>query len=203
MLDYFLSQPVFGKFCELQSLVFPAEFWNTYSNFAYILLAILLFYKFGKRAIAYSILLSIVGISSVLYHGFWIRGFQLFDIGAIYLIVAYVIFFLYKYPERKNLLFSVSIATFTIVLNIFFPILGRTFIIAYALIATYLLVRRFKKRSFLPIIILAIAYIGWIFDASFLCFENMPYFNGHVIWHILTAIALALVGRLILSDNAE
>lgn len=196
LIQILTQKAIFGGFCEKQNNFFPVETWNSISNAGYLLIAILLS-RIQTNDKIYNILLYIVGISSFLYHSLFIRIFQVLDLSSICLIVSYIFLKLLNISSKKNILFSIIIFLATILLNLSYPDFGRSLVYIFVIPTIFLIAIRYKKDSILPIFIFFLAFIAWKLDSNLLCFEQFPYFDGHVIWHLLTAIGFYRVGLLL------
>ena len=159
------DKAILGGFCEKQNQNFPVEFWNSLSNIGYIIIAIVLALSAKKDKI-YSLLIVWVGVSSFLYHSIFLRGYQILDLTAINLILAYIFFRLLKYSAKSSFIISILLCIGTFVMNLVFPEHGRFFVIIFVVPTIMLLVKVYKRRSFEIIFIFLVAWIFWLLDGS-------------------------------------
>ncbi len=195
-LNNLSQKAIFGGFCEKQNLSFPIEVWNSISNVGYLAFAFVLS-NLNKKDKVFSLLLTWVGISSFLYHAIFIRGYQILDLTAIILILSYIIFKLLDFKRNKNIVTSITLTILAVILNIILPSLGRSLVILFIVISIILLFKNYKRKSITPVLIFVIAFICWLLDSSLLCFPNLPFLSGHVLWHLLTAFGFYKIGKLI------
>lgn len=190
------NKAIFGGFCEKQNLSFPVEIWNSFSNVGYVISALFLA-LLNKKDKTYSLLLTWVGISSFLYHSTFIRGYQILDLTAINLILAYIFFKLLKFNLKSNIIISVLLSLGAVLINFLFPVVGRFLVIIFIIPTIFLLIKTYKQKSIVVVLIFLIAFICWLLDSSILCFPNLAFLNGHTIWHLLTAFGFYKIGKLI------
>lgn len=187
---------MFGGFCEKQNLSFPVEIWNSFSNIGYVIFAVFLA-LLNKKDRTYSLLLTWVGISSFLYHSVFIRGYQILDLTAIHLIVSYVFFKLLKFSTKSSTVISMLLAVLAFLKNFIIPDSGRFLVMSFIIPTIFLLIKTYKQKSIVIVLIFLIAFICWLLDSSILCFSNLPFLNGHTLWHLLTAFGFYKIGKLI------
>lgn len=158
-----------------------------------------------KLLILFGLACLAVGIGSFLYHAsFTFLGMELDD-DTMYLIGSFMLFFglAHIFPIKlKNFI------TYYVLLNLcleiviyFFPVI-RGFLFGLLILST-LLVDRFaiqrgllqnrRDHLFWGIGIFAFAYLLWILDDTRLVCYPTSIFQGHALWHVLTAIAMLFI----------
>ncbi len=194
------------EFCEEKLcawIVSPAETW---SNLAYILVAILIFTRFshvaGSRRFGFYAL--IVGIASFSYHATHIWILETIDLGAMLflgvdLVCTNLIRLEWLKAGRKALIYTVLLvgsASFLFILAGEDRLLVFTGVIAVATWFEVLLSVRAKRlgqriryRAYLASLgLLAVSYTFWVLDHSRIwCNPKEHFRSGHAIWHVVNS----------------
>ncbi len=183
-----------------------AETYNTLSNlytigFGMLLLRHYIDNQVEKRFKFAALLMIIVGVGSLMFHGTLLYHFQLLDeLPMLYLTCCMTYLTLeafsdkkkYKYPFVPVLLLCVSILMSIAHVTIQSPELF--FLVFASLLAPAVVFpfmnrtnKKFNRTMKKSCFCLVVAYIGWELDKSF-C-KNVQSFHLHSVWHLLTAIS--------------
>ncbi|BBM83932.1 ceramidase domain-containing protein [Candidatus Uabimicrobium amorphum] len=188
---------------------------NTWSNLAFILIGLLVLRQGKKDFIAqsfsnsmstkrvysftYGILIVFLGFGSFFYHASMTFLGQVFDLMGMYLLTTFVI--LYNVERLRPYKASIFIISYLIINTILLCILltlpqTRRYIFAVlvivALIPEYWIYRKKKTNNrllFLAVGLLIVAFIIWILDITKIICSPYSFWQGHALWHILTAMS--------------
>ncbi|MGB8252026.1 MAG: ceramidase domain-containing protein [Anaerolineaceae bacterium] len=205
-------------FCEAIGTGLIRQPINAYTNIAYILagLIIIIFLSRTKNKrktispitelprrllILFGLASIAVGIGSFIYHASFIFLGEQLDDDSMYLIGSFMLFYAIAHQRKLT---AVKFIMLFMVLNLifeglifFFPVIrGMLFgiLIVVSLVITQTSIRRGlisdpKQQFMTSIELFAAAYLIWILDKThYLCYPT-SIFQGHAIWHILSAVA--------------
>ena len=200
--------------CEAQRCAWIVEPANTWSNLAYLAVAIALFAAARRSRVAelraFAPAAAAVGVASFVYHASYTFVFQVLDFAGMY-VFGYLLLSLnlvrlgaLSRARWRLRWVQLVLATTLATVGLDFaglPIQGIVVVLIAAIIATELRVRgapdrpRPDRRAFaLGIALLA---AGSVFSALDLtrtwCIPSHPFLQGHAIWHVLSALSLAAV----------
>lgn len=204
-----------GVFCEPNLGHFIQQPANAWSNLAYVLVGLWMICKIKpeKNLIKFlGPIVTLIGLSSFYYHAVWTLLGEYFDLGSMVLLTSFLIAWNVKRLKQNN--FGITFTTILIigVLTLYLTgvftggyyefgkyIFGTEIVIM--LVIEYLIYQKKKSQYDLvslmwALIIFLVAWLIWYLDRSgILCPSYSHILNGHVVWHILTAISLIFVYR--------
>ena len=171
----------------------PANFW---SSFAFIAVAILLWFKGGPRLFAVALFL--VGAGSAAYHGSLTFAGQVADMSGMYFVATFAIL---HGLERKGRItgrdaaigFAVSNAVL-IYGQVMWPD-ARRYVFA-ALIVAILIAERgsgWSRQLKWAILIFAAGFAFWVLDKTHVLCAPESLAQGHAVWHLAGAAAAWLL----------
>ncbi|MFA6099105.1 MAG: ceramidase domain-containing protein [Patescibacteria group bacterium] len=210
------AKPVI-KFCEqnlCSAVVQPANAW---SNLAYLVAGVVIFYFSRQEKIylkAFGLLVLLMGLTSFLYHASYTFLGQMLDLSSMFLFSSYLLVLNFRRTGGK--LFTIkNLAWFYILLNAisiavmyYVRLLGgfNIGIIIFALQVALVLLAEFyifnkghrgydPKYLLIGLVIIAAAAVFWMYDyTGKWCDTNYFHLiNGHALWHVLTAVGLIFV----------
>lgn len=205
-------------FCETVGTGLIRQPINAYTNVAYILVGIVILYYLShtknnhtsftpvtglprKLLILFGLASIAVGIGSFIYHASFIFLGEQLDDDSMYLIGSYMLFFAIAHHRKLStgifILYFMGLNISFELLIFFFPVIrgmlfGILIVASLMITQAYLrkgLVKDEKQHFTIAIELFAAAYLIWILDKThYLCYPN-SFFQGHAIWHILSAVA--------------
>lgn len=210
------------KFAEDNVCGYIAQPANTWSNLAYLVIALMIASEL-KKAKNKTVLWGFVpvyafmGVTSAFYHASATFVGQFFDFGSIYLFAAFILFLALdrlKIFETKKLLWVLSGVTLLMfVLLWFLPVL-RIYLFAGQIVVFLWVELGLTKSEKLKVkneessnykfvnlyLALGIFFLAWGFwwlDELYIWKDpaTMHFVNGHTLWHVLTAVSLYFVYR--------
>jgi len=202
------------KWCEETLCHWISEPANTYSNIAYLIAAIYIFwrgYRSGQKELIYlAPAMFLMGAFSFIYHMSNNYLSQVFDFIGMYLFVYWLIILnlrRLKWVSRENQVpFMIAMCVVsTIILHILYMVhIKFQIIILFAAIAIvgteYLLYKkdRLKEnryRAFIGgLVFIILAQAASLMDGlRIYCDPQNHWFQGHALWHVLAAIGLSIV----------
>ena len=191
--------------CEPLRCSFVREPLNTYTSFAYLITAAVLFRRYAVKGqkfdLEFSILAAIIGVASVLGHGSFTRFFFFFDFAAQFVFFAYLISLNFSRLRSLTIRTRMFIAgTLIIISSWHYAIFGTLGVLTVEILATFYLLSEvtcfFKDRmpQYRDLVwclgIFATGFLFFILDmAKAVCFHT-HYFQMHSVWHILSAVSI-------------
>ncbi|WP_372367962.1 ceramidase domain-containing protein [Candidatus Uabimicrobium sp. HlEnr_7] len=199
---------------------------NTWSNLAFIFIGLLVLHL-GKQdflrrpftngmcnkriyPLTYGGLLIFLGLSSSFYHASMTFVGQVFDLMGMYLLTTFILLYnIERLRPYKAWVFLLCYAFINIVLLYILLILpqARRYIFALlvivALVPEYFLYKKKNANNrllFLAVGLLIIAFIVWILDVKKIICAPHSFWQGHALWHVLTALS---AGTLYLHYRSE
>lgn len=211
-----LFGPSNQSWCEETMCHWISEPINTYTNISYILMAIALYFIVKKsansqlRKLPY--LLFGIGIASTAYHASNNYLSQVVDFIFIFLFMFWATALNFSATQRiKPTQFTKLVTTltalFTILVHVLYinfitfqPLVGLAFFIyLYSEYRAYLYTKKESLTYHCRYLVCAIGLliIGQVFSfldvQKIMCVPTDHFFQGHALWHILSAISLALI----------
>lgn len=200
------------KWCEETLCHWISEPANTWSNGLYLILAFYIFWS-ASRTKQFELLwfgpaMFIMGLFSLIYHLSNNYLTQVFDFIGMYLFVYWFIILNFRrlnWVTRKNqiIVFVVMASVSTIILHLMYiNFIKIQFIIAAAVITilaseALCFMKRERKINYtffgIGVIFMAFAQTASLLDAarvSWICDPTNHWFQGHALWHVLSAIGL-------------
>ena len=191
---------------------------NAYTNIAYVLIGIIILvylsrtkHQFMLRSpisnlprklfILFGIACIAVGIGSFLYHASFIFLGEELDDDSMYLIGSFMLFFElahhHKISTRQfilyylilNLLLETLIYFLPVVRGGVFAILVVTSIVLVEVSIHRKIVSSQRRQFYTAIGLFGVAYFIWILDKTHLLCYPTSLFQGHAIWHLVSALA--------------
>ena len=207
------------QFAENNLCGFIAQPANTWSNLAYLIIALKIALEL-KQARNKTVLWGFVpvymllGLSSGFYHASNTFVGQFFDFGTMYIFVAFIIFLALndlKIWKTSKLITFLSILTGLLIISLWFLPFLRIWFFAFQIIIFLIIELKYKpnskhqdktiKKDFKNLYLALFWFFGawgfWWLDKLYIWQDpvTMHYFNGHALWHILTAVSLYFVYR--------
>ena len=207
-----------GAFSEAVRSGYLRQPWNTFSSilmiaFGVYVLAIPLLRKkasslnISENSITRFILafsMIVIGAGSTFLHMSLSFIGQIADVGGMYLLGAFIVWYALlrhkKIKTRLFLLVYVASCVGLVIFLIFVPNLRLylfAILIAIGLIIEFAKNKKVKKCNpdllFASASTLLIGFCFWIIDNTQLFFEPMSPFQGHALWHILSAISMLVL----------
>jgi hypothetical protein len=196
------------RWCETQLCSWVVEPANTWSNLAYVLAGVALWWigtRRGERTLRiFGLAEIVVGISSLVYHMSFSGVLQVLDFVGMYvftnLLIGLNLVRLGTLPRRLFWpVYVLSVAAFTVLTVALrftsFPIQGVVFVLILAIIATELmqrpaagLDRRFFHASLATLVVAAVFSAADV--TRVFCDPDDHFVQGHAIWHVLGSISL-------------
>jgi hypothetical protein len=196
------------RWCETQLCSWVVEPANTWSNLAYVLAGVALWWigtRRGERTLRiFGLAEIVVGISSLVYHMSFSGVLQVLDFVGMYvftnLLIGLNLVRLGTLPRRLFWpVYVLSVAAFTALTVALrftsFPIQGVVFVLILAIIATELmqrpaagLDRRFFHASLATLVVAAVFSAADV--TRVFCDPDDHFVQGHAIWHVLGSISL-------------
>jgi len=208
------SKPL-GRFCEENLCAYITQPANSWSNLVYLIVGIIIAIDSKNLKDKFIKLLSpiaiLIGLSSFIYHASWTLFGEFLDLGSMLFLTSYLISFnLFRLNPNR---FSKRISSMLILLIVGLAILLLTGLtggydwgkvifgieVIIALGIEYLILRKGdrvnRKNLLFAVAILLIAWFIWFLDRKLIwCDANYSHLlNGHLVWHVLTSIALFFV----------
>jgi hypothetical protein len=183
---------------------------NTFSNLAFVFVAMMIFYSLRKEKFSslylFPVIYILIGLSSGCYHASSTFVGQFFDFFSIYMLGSLLIYSSAKILSNryKNIL-SISSVLITVLLGVilWFAPYMRIYI---AFLELFLLIYiefnvkqkypNYNSKNFLSALLIFIIAFGiWLLDVTYLWdLDKIEHIiNGHAIWHILTSVSLYFV----------
>lgn len=195
-------------FCEYIKNGFIRQPVDAFTNLAYVFLGILMIYwlyknwkKTRKFLIIFALANIAVGVGSFLYHAsFTFFGMELDD-DTMYLIGSFMLFFslsrFYQFSFRKFLSLYLLLNLTLEMMIYFFPVIRGVlfgFLVLGTIVSETMAIRKKdglgeKKYFRLAVYLFLLAYLFWISDyKKIICWPESLY-QGHAVWHLLSALA--------------
>jgi len=201
------------KWCEDNLCAYITAPANTYSNLLYIILGVIMILQarksnsktlglFGPASI-------ITGVSSFAFHASYTYAFQIFDYIGMFCFVNLAIVVNFRRSNtitahNQHKIYWLLVVGFTILVPLlgYYNIKYQLLVFAQVIYTLYQEIRlniRSKQRSITPnysyylfgLLFLSLGTLCSALDASRIwCDPSNHLYNGHALWHILTAIAL-------------
>ena len=200
------------KWCEATRCSWITEPSNTWSNLAYIIVAIYIFVRFRKLFPRLSRLFLIVGVTlglfSGIYHASYTFFFQVFDFIGMYM-VSCLLIVLNQHRSNEEHGFGRLVLNYVVyillstMLTLVFYYTGLPFQVIFFFHLCYVAYQEWQIRKVEGSIqykfffsAIASLTIGLVFSAldvkRIVCFPNSIY-QGHAVWHLLAALSIYLV----------
>jgi hypothetical protein len=179
---------------------------NTWSNLAYVFfgLEVLLMTGAGMVDVLFALSMLVLGIGSLLFHATVMLEFQWLDVAGMYFVLVALIAAACDAlwaPSRRGLIAAavaadILLAAFKWRINTWIAIPGLGLCVTAQL---WMMARRSSQstgRLFAALALLAIGFLLQRLDVHrTLCWPESRIFQGHALWHVLTATALWLSYR--------
>jgi Ceramidase len=184
---------------------------NTFSNIAYLVVAICALYLLRKTKIKplylFPFTFAIIGLSSAFYHASATFVGQFFDFFSIYILGSTLLYFAalpFIKTRQSGLLILLAFLTITLGFTLWFaPYLRIVIAFSELFFLIYLEYLNRKNTSeyrwlftrALQVFILAFGV--WLLDLNYIWDIDWleHYINGHAVWHVLTAVSMWYVFR--------
>lgn len=203
MIDRLFSEPTV-RFCEKVGSGLIKRPWYALSNFAYLIIGLIILRQSGKTFLGalFGFLALLIGTLSLIYDVTYLRLTQLFDIAGMLVFVLLLLFLainaIKKIPFKRYVLFAVPLLLLLIITtyslggqsgNIIFGTLIFVFL-CLELYCYQIKIHTNYKHFIIAFVLVAIGFALWIPDnKGIFCFE-FGLLNGRVIFHYLTAVAI-------------
>ena len=196
------------QFCENNLCGLITQPANTWSNFAYIFVGTYLLFKDKANGKITGWIAILIGISSFLYHASFTFLMQYFDLSSMFLFSS---FFLTAnlcrsdFLKTKNrvktmfLIVAVSMGLLYFFRKTGIPIFSLQ-IIAAGILELYIFKNKNLSSNYKNIltalILFIVAFVIWLLDLfKIFCDKDNHIFQGHAIWHILTALSILFIHK--------
>jgi hypothetical protein len=197
-------------FCEQKlcsNIVQPA---NAFSALFFSLIGFWLQKKFqpqkGELVKIIPIICHLLGVTSFLFHSSFIFFFEVFDVSSMFMLSCLIIVFsLYRFGRISKERFHITywaMVIFSVIFMITFKKESGEILFAIQLtlgaILEFLYIRKNRQAKYKWLYLSALTYIAstiiWILDVKgILCDPHNHIFQGHAVWHLLNAIAIAML----------
>lgn len=169
---------------------------NTISSLIFVAAAIYVAYHYRNLfGCVYAVLLALIGFGSAYYHAHLDFVGQTIDNLGMYLLMTFVILSVMSSSRKKFLAWFVLLNATLLSLVIYLPVTRRYLTGGLVLILIWLIRSRNidRKVFWTGVLLMAIAFTIWVFDITRVWCLPDSWFQGHAIWHILTALAAVLL----------
>ena len=181
--------------CEMPKIgQFILEPGNTWSNLAFIFCAgiIWVYFKDFSRRKFSAFLFAFLGLGSMAFHGTQTFIGQTVDVLAMYMLVSFFIFYLWK-EDFKASYYILLNSSFLGVLW-FFPEIRRWLFLALVIFLVVLSFKKLMPNKYLwgALSSMALGKILWNLDRLKILCDPESWFSGHFFWHVFSALAAIL-----------
>lgn len=194
------------------------ELFNTLSCIAYIAVGVIVLYqtisksRHNARLIALGVLTVVLGVASMSLHITKSQVGLLLDVSAMLIWILYVttFFFIPMSTTLKLIIYIISISIVIggfVLSNVLIPLIPFVVLGITSLFVQLRLHPEIKDSQYfiIGLITLIAGLFFWQADAhNVYCIPELVFINGHVIWHLATAIVIWCAYKLIVKfDNEE